>query len=48
MILNEPVLICLTVELFQVLLSNTNNFICRLLNGFKYCYLTLIVLFTFS
>ena len=37
-------IICLhTLKWFQVLLSNTNSFICTQLNGFKYCYLTLII-----
>ena len=42
-------LICLhTVKWFEVLISNTNSFICSQLNGFKYCYLTLIVLSAYS
>ena len=50
-ILNKLELICLhTVKWFQVLLSNSYNFIsyesfvCIQLNGFKYCYLTRIIL----
>ena len=34
-----------TVKYFQVLLSNINSSICIQLNGFKYFYLTLIILF---
>ena len=41
--------ICLhTVKWFQVLLSNTNSFICRLLNSFKYCYIIRIILFNIN
>ena len=44
--LNEPELICFhTVKWCQVLLSNTNSFICTQFNDFKYYYLTLIILF---
>ena len=50
--LNESDLICLhTVKWFQVLICNTYNpisyysFVCTQLNGFKYWYLTLIILF---
>ena len=40
--LNEPEFICLhIVKWFQVLLF----IICAQLNGFKYCYLTQIILF---
>ena len=34
-----------TIKWFQVLLSNINSSICTQLNGFKYCYLTPIILF---
>ena len=41
--LNKPKLICLhTIKWSQVLISNTNNFICKQLNGFTYCYSSLI------
>ena len=39
---------------FQALLSNTNNlieyqsFVCTQLNSFKYCYVTLIILFNIN
>ena len=33
---------------FQVLLYNTNSFICTQLNGFKICYVILIVQFNNS
>ena len=48
---NKPELIVLhTVKWFQIFLSNMNNsiyyksFVCTLWNGFKYCYLILIIL----
>ena len=34
-----------TVNWFQVLLFNTNSFICTLLNGFRYCYVIPIIQF---
>ena len=37
-----------TVKWFQVLLSNTNSFICTQLKGFKYCFSTLIILFNIT
>ena len=44
--LNETELICLhTVKYFQVFLSNTDSFTCTQLNGFKDCYLILIIQF---
>ena len=44
--LNESELICLhTVKWSQVLLPNTYSFVWTQLNGFKYCYLTLVILF---
>ena len=33
------------VKSFQVFLSNTNSFLYKLLSGFKYCYLALIIKF---
>ena len=45
-IFNKPELIYLhIINWFQVFLSNSNGFICTQLNGFKYCYLTLVILF---
>ena len=42
--LNKPELICLhTLKWFQVLLYNTNSFICTQINGFEYWCLTLVV-----
>ena len=37
-----------TVEWFQVLLSSTNGSTCPQLNGFKYCYQALMVLYAHS
>ena len=34
--------------LFNVLLSNSDSYICTQLKGFKYCYLTLIILFNIT
>ena len=46
MFLNETEFICLhTVKWFHVLLSDITSFIFPQLNGFKYCYLTLVILF---
>ena len=41
-----PTLIVLlnTIKRFQVLVSNTDSFICTQFNGFKYCYVTLVIL----
>ena len=48
-ILNKPEFSCLyTVKWFQVLLSNTDSFICTQLNGFKYYYITLTIQFNIS
>ena len=47
--LNDSELIYLhTVKCFQVLLSNANNSIHTQLNGFKYCYPILIILFNIN
>ena len=47
--LNELDLICLhTIQYFKVLLSNTDSFICTQLNGFKYLYLTHVILFNIN
>ena len=47
--LKETKLICLhTIERFQVLLSNSSCFICTKLNGFKYCYVLLIIQFNIT
>ena len=35
--------IVFSVKRFQVFLSNTNSFICKRLNGFKYSYVILII-----
>ena len=45
-ILNKPEVICLhIIKWFELLLSNTNSFICTHLNAFKYCYVTLTIQF---
>ena len=38
----------LTNSLYRTILIDQGSFVCTQLNGFKYCYLTLIVVFALS